>query len=136
VIPGDTIPPGTGSPLDVPFVSSLVPHIETITSGTPITSTSVAALSMQDPSRLLFQMRAGSEFVAGGFGVGPMVFDRSRRRPYLGGCFQRSSAFGSGEPGTGLCFGISNNYLRIIGVDAGPAAGPDLIELPRDLHVF
>ena len=134
VIPGDTIPPGTGSPLDVLFVSSIVPHIETIISGTPITTTSVAALSMQDPSQLLFQMRAGSQFVAGGFGVGPMVFDRSRRRLYLGGCFQRSSAFGSGEPGTGLCSGISTNYLRIIDVDAGSAADPDLIDLRPDVQ--
>src|SRR5439155_2637765 len=135
VIPGDAIPPGTGSPLDVLFVSSLVPHIETIISGsTPLTSTSVAALSMQDASQLLFQMRAGSEFVAGGFGVGPMVFDRSRRRLFLGGCFQRSSAFGSGEPGTGPCFGIQANYLRIIDVDPGPAADPVLIDLRPDVQ--
>jgi len=134
VIPGDAIPPGTASPLDVLFVSSIVPHIETIVSGTPITSTSVAALSMQDPSRLLFQMRAASEFVAGGFGVGPMVFDRSRRRLYLGGCFQRSSALGSGQPGTGLCFGIQNNYLRIIDVDAGSSADPGLIDLWPDVQ--
>jgi hypothetical protein len=134
VIPGDTIPPGTGSPLDVLFVSSIVPHIETIVSGNPITSTSVAALNMLDPSQLLFQMRAASEFVAAGSGVGPMVFDRSRRRLYLGGCFQRSSAFGSGEPGTGLCSGIQTNYLRIIDVDAGSAADPNLIDLRPDVQ--
>jgi YVTN family beta-propeller protein len=134
IIPGDTIRPGTGSPLDVLFVSSIVPHIEAITSGVAITSTSVATLSMQDPSQLLFQMRAGSEFVAGGFGVGPMVFDRSRRRLYLSGCFQRSSAFGSGEPGTGLCSGNLTNYLRIIDVDAGSAADPDLIDLRPDVQ--
>jgi len=63
-----------------------------------------------------------------------MVFDRSRRRLFLGGCFQRSSAFGSGEPGTGLCSGIQPNYLRIVDVDAGSAADPDLIDLRPDVQ--
>jgi YVTN family beta-propeller protein len=133
VIPGDTIPPGTGSPQDVFFVSSIVPHIDSITGGDIFTSTSVAALSMQDPSQLLFQMRAGSQFFGGGYGVGPMVFDRSRRRLYLGGCYKRSSAFGSGEPGTGLCIGVVNIYLRIIDVDAGSAADPLLVDLRTDV---
>jgi YVTN family beta-propeller protein len=63
-----------------------------------------------------------------------MVFDPSRRRLYLGGCFQRSTAFGSGEPGTGLCSGIQNNFLRIIDVDAGSAADPQLIDLRPDVQ--
>jgi hypothetical protein len=134
IIPGNVIAPGTTIPQDVLFVSSIVPHIESIAGGNIFTSTSVGALSMQDASHLLFQMRAGSDVTGGGHGVGPMVFDRSRRRLYLGGCFQRSTAFGSGEPGTGLCTGIGNNFLRIIDVDAGNAADPFLVDLRADVQ--
>ena len=73
IVPGDVIPPGTASPVNALFVSSIVPHIESVSGAFITTSTSVAALNMQNPSQLLFQMRAGSEFVAGGYGVGPMV---------------------------------------------------------------
>jgi hypothetical protein len=133
VVPGNAIRLGADTPDDVLFVSSIVPHIDRI-SGTDIfTSTSVAALSMDDPSKLLFQMVAGGPSVVVGnstvpYGVGSMVFDRSRRRLYLAGCYQRSVALGAGEPGTGLC-GVQSNFLRIIDVDAGAAAAPQIIDL-------
>jgi hypothetical protein len=139
IVPGDTIPPGATAPQEVFFVSSIVPHIESITSGTIFASTSVAALSMpataQDPSRLLFQMVAGAQFVGNyqvPYGVGSMVFDRSRRRLYLGGCYYRSSALGAGEPGTALCT-VRNNFLRIIDVDAASVADPQVIDLRTDV---
>jgi hypothetical protein len=115
------------------FVSSIIPHIDSITNGIIVTSTAVAALNMQDPSTLLFTMHAGAFFVDGGYGVGPMVFDGMRRQLYLSGCYQRSTSFGAGEPGTGLCFGVSTNYLRILNVDAGSAAGLYLLDMRADV---
>jgi hypothetical protein len=123
-----------GKPAEsVLFVSSVIPHIDAISSGSIITSTWVAALRMQDPSKLLFTMLAGSLFIDGGYGVGPMVFDDMRRQLYLSGCYQRSTSFGAGEPGSGLCFGVSTNFLRILNVDAGGAAVPYLLDLRADV---
>jgi len=134
---GDSLPPGTSNAQSVLFVSSIIPHIDSISNGQIITSTAVAALSMQDPSKLLFTMPAGSLFVGGaagsGYGVGPMVFDQARRELYLSGCYQRSTSFGSGEPGTGLCIGIGTNYLRILNVDAASAAALYLLDLHADV---
>jgi len=134
---GDAMVPGIPAQ-EVLFVSSIVPHIDSISGGTIFTSSAVAAVSMPaDPitnaSQLLYTMSAGSYFVGGGYGVGPMVFDRARRQLYLSGCYQRSTAFGSGEPGTGLCTGIGTNYLRILNVDAGSAAELSLIDLHPDV---
>src|SRR2546428_2040872 len=130
---GDSLPPGTSTAQSVLFVSSIIPHIDSISNGQIISSTAVAALSMQDPSKLLFTIPAGSFFVGGGYGVGPMVFDQARRELYLSGCYQRSTSFGSGEPGTGLGIGIATNYLRILNVDAGSAASLYLLDLHADV---
>src|SRR2546425_12029049 len=130
---GDSLPPGTSTAQSVLFVSSIIPHIDSISNGQIISSTAVAALSMQDPSKLLFTIPAGSFFVGGGYGVGPMVFDQARRELYLSGCYQRSTSFGSGEPGTGLCIGIATNYFRILNVDAGSAASLYLLDLHADV---
>jgi hypothetical protein len=129
---GDSVLPGRAAQ-SVLFVSSITPHIESIGGAGIITSTAVAALSMQDPSKLLFTMQAGSFFIDGGYGVGPMVFDEMRRQLYLSGCYQRSTAFGAGEPGTGLCIGVVNNFLRILNVDAGSAAALYLLDLRADV---
>ena len=130
---GDSLPPGTSTAQSVLFVSSIIPHIDAISGGVIISSTAVAALSMQDPSQLLFTMQAGSFFIDGGYGVGPMVFDGMRRQLYLSGCYQRSTAFGAGEPGTGLCIGVVSNFLRILNVDAGSAARLYLLDLRADV---
>jgi hypothetical protein len=136
IVPGTTILPGTTAPLPVFFVSSVIPHIDEINAGLLFTTTSVAVLSMQDPSQLLFSMRAGSSrsFVANGTAVGPMVFDPIRRQLYLSGCYQRSSSFGAGEPGTLLCSGVNTNLLRILNVDSKDAADPLLVELFGDVR--
>src|SRR5207245_11061502 len=95
---GNSVLPGKAAQ-SVLFVSSIIPHIDAISGGVIISSTAVAALSMQDPSQLLFTMQAGSFFIDGGYGVGPMVFDGMRRQLYLSGVSQRSAAFGPGRPG-------------------------------------
>jgi hypothetical protein len=133
ILPGTTVVPGTTTPQPVFFVSSVVPHIDEISSGILYTSTSVAVLNMLDPSQLLYSMRAGSRFVAGGAGVGPMAFDAVRRQLYLAGCYQRSSSFGAGEPGSGLCVGVNTNYLRILNVDSKDAVDPLLLDLHGDV---
>ena len=133
IVAGDTVLPGTTTSLPVLFVSSIIPHIDAINSGSIFASTWVAALDMADPSQMLFTMRAGQTLDATlGTAVGPMTFDGVRRQLYLSGCYQRSSALGAGEPGTGLCVGSANNFLRIMNVDSKEAAAdPRLI----DLHV-
>ena len=133
IVAGDTRMPGAASAQDAIFVASIIPHIDAISGGVIATSSTVAALSMQDPSQLLFTMSAGSFFVGGGYGVGPMVFDQARRQLYASGCYQRSSSFGSGEPGTGLCLGITTNYLRILDVDVGNAEQPFFVNLRGDV---
>lgn len=138
VVAGNTFLPGESTPKDVFFISSIVPHIDSISSGVITSSTHVAvvdmlALAASAPSPLLYSMRAGSQFVGGGTGVGPMVFDGVRRQLYLAGCYVRSSALGAGEPGSTLCGGISTNYLRILGVDARDATDPTLIDLRSDV---
>ena len=136
IVPGTAVVQnGTNSPPTRPvfFVSSVIPHIDQISSGVLYTSTAVAAIDMQPPWGLVFTMRAGSRFVGGGFGVGPMVFDSVRRQLYLGGCYFRSASFGAGEPGSALCNGVTNNYLRILNVDVGNAADPVLFDLRTDV---
>jgi YVTN family beta-propeller protein len=136
ILPGTTVIPGTSAPQPVFFVSSVVPHIDDISSGILTTSSSVAVLTMypgQNPSPLLYSMRASSRFVANGAGVGPMAFDNVRRQLYLGGCYLRSSSFGAGEPGSGLCGGVTTNYLRILNVDSKDAVDPLLIDLHGDV---
>jgi len=126
---------GTNPPPARPvfFVSSVIPHIDQISAGIVYTSTAVAAIDMEPPWGVLFAMRAGSRFVGGGYGVGPMVFDSVRRQLYLGGCYFRSASFGAGEPGSALCNGVTNNYLRILNVDVADAADPVLFDLRTDV---
>lgn len=134
IVAGNATIPGTPAPQPVLFVSSVIPHIEAVNGGTIDASSSVAALSMQNPSQVLFTLRAAQPFVAGGRAVGPMVFDSVRRQLYLSGCYARSVSFGAGEPGSGLCFGEVNNFLRILNVDAASAADiPVLIDLRGDV---
>ena len=135
IVAANAVPPGAAAPQPVLFVSSIIPHIEAVNSGVIDTSTWVVALNMQDPSQVLFRIRVGlSPFVAGGSAPGPMVFDPVRRQLYLAGCYQRSASFGAGEPGTGICFGITTNYLRIVNVDSREAAAdPQIIDLHGDV---
>jgi hypothetical protein len=140
IVAGDTIDPGdeTRTPRDVLFVSSIIPHINSVSSGSIQSSTAVAVLDMQDPTQLRFTMRAGGNFdITAGTAPGPMVFDAVRRNLYLSGCYQRSTAFGAGEPGTGLCISSSVNYLRTLNVDAQSFADPLILDLRGDvLSVF
>jgi len=134
IVTGTAVVQSAGGPArPVFFVSSVIPHIDQISSGVLFTSTAVAAIDMQPPWGLLFTMRAGSRFVGGGFGVGPMVFDSVRRQLYLGGCYFRSAAFGAGEPGSALCNGVTTNLLRILNVDVQDAADPVLFDLRTDV---
>jgi hypothetical protein len=133
VVAGDTVLPGTSIHQPALFVSSVIPHIESISSGIINSSTAVAVLNMQDPTQVLFTLRAAQPFVAGGHAVGPMVFDPVRRQLYLSGCYARSISFGAGEPGSSLCFGEVNNFLRILNVDAAGIADPLLIDVHADV---
>ncbi|MGZ6125805.1 MAG: hypothetical protein ACXWLR_12645, partial [Myxococcales bacterium] len=133
IVAGDAVIPGTSARQPVLFVSSVIPHIEAINGGIIDSSSSVAALSMQNPSQVLFTQRAAQPFVAGGSAVGPMVFDSVRRQLFLSGCYSRSVSLGAGEPGSGLCFGQVNNFLRILNVDAAGAADPLIIDLRGDV---
>jgi len=135
IVPGTAVvQSGSGrAPTDVFFVSSIIPHIDQISSGILYTSTAVAAINMNSPWNVLFAMRAGSRFVGGGAGVGPMVFDSVRRQLYLGGCYFRSASFGAGEPGSALCNGVTTNFLRILNVDVADAADPVLFDLRTDV---
>src|SRR6266481_5055224 len=139
IVPGTTILPGTtaAEAQNVFFVSSIIPHLDSINSGVPFTSTSVAVLDRQNPANLLFSMVAGSQFLADvGNAPGTMAFDGIRRRLYLMGCYQRSTAgFGAGEPGTVLCGDNGINLLRILNVDAKDNPGvPTEIDLHGDVH--
>jgi hypothetical protein len=135
IVPGTAVvQSGSGpAPADVFFVSSIIPHIDQISSGILYTSTAVAAINMNSPWNVLFAMRAGSRFVGGGAGVGPMVFDSVRRQLYLGGCYFRSASFGAGEPGSAICNGVTTNFLRILNVDVADAADPVLFDLRTDV---
>jgi hypothetical protein len=139
IVPGTTILPGTtaADAQDVLFVSSIIPHIDSVVSSTIFTTAYLAALNRNDPSQLLFTLVVGTTLLPdGGNAPGPMVFDAVRRRLYLMGCYTRTTAgFGGGEPGTVFCGNNGINLLRIIGVDAKDAAGsPVEIDLHGDVH--
>ena len=134
IVPGDTYLPGTAVAKPVLFVSSIIPHVDSISGGVPLTSSNVAVLDMQDPTVLLYTMRAATEFVAGGTGVGPMVFDSVRRALFLGGCYVRSTALGTGTPGSTVCVGGTTNYLRILNVDSMDAVDPVVLDLRSDVR--
>src|SRR5512140_2481197 len=134
IVRGDSQGPGQPAPRPVLFVSSVVPHIDEISGGIIFSSSNVAALDMQDPTRVLFTISVSSRFVANGDAVGPMVFDAARRQLYLAGCYERFANSGAGEPGSGLCLGQNTNLLRIVNVDAQAAAFPTTIELFSDVQ--
>jgi len=138
IVAGSTVTPGTTAPKDVFFVSSIIPHIDGISSGTILSHTSVAVLDMEKPTTLLYTMPAGNSFdITAGTAPGPMAFDPVRRQLYLSGCYQRSTAFGAGQPGTGLCISSSVNYLRTLSVDAQSFSDPLILDLRGDvLSVF
>jgi hypothetical protein len=138
IVAGNVIDPGSTTPRDVLFVSSIIPHIDSISSGALFSSTAVAVLDMQTPTILRFNMSAGqSSDITSGFAPGPMVFDSVRRQLYLSGCYQRSTAFGAGQPGTGLCLNSTVNYLRTLSVDAESFVTPLILDLRGDvLSVF
>jgi hypothetical protein len=133
IVSGNILVPGETSPRGALFVSSIIPHIVSVTSGTISASSSVAVLDLTKPSTIFFTIRASIPFIWE-TAPGPMVFDAARRQLYLSGCYQRSTALGAGEPGTGLCIGVTNNYLRILNVDSeNAAADPVLIDLRTDI---
>jgi hypothetical protein len=132
IVAGDSIVPGQ-PPQRLLYVSSLTPRIDEVTSGTLFTSGVVAAIDMANPSQVLFTMLAGSRYVANGAAVGPMLFDPSRRQLLMSGCYERFAGTGAGEPGTGRCSGIANNYLRFLDVDAREAASVQLFDLYGDV---
>jgi len=134
IVQGNTFLPGSATATPVFFVSSVIPHIDSISGGIPSTSSDVAVLDMQDPTNLLFTMRASTQFVAGGTGVGPMVFDPVRRALFLGGCYVRSASLGAGTPGSSICIGGSTNYLRILNVDSMDAVDPVVLDLRSDVR--
>jgi hypothetical protein len=120
IVPGVARLPGSDADARVLFVSALIPHVDEILGGTMFTSATVAALDMADPSQVRFSMLASNQFAASGTGVGPMIFDSVRRRLLLSGCYQRVGSGSGGEPGSIKCSGV--NTLRVLDVDAGPAA--------------
>jgi hypothetical protein len=133
IVRGDSQGPGQTAPRPVLFVSSVVPHVDEISGGVIFSSSNVAALDMQDPTRVLFTMSVASRFVANGNAVGPIAFDAVRRQLYAAGCYERFANGGAGEPGSGLCLGQTSNLLRIVNVDAQGAAFPTTIELFTDV---
>lgn len=133
IVAGDSITPGA-APRRVFYVSSIIPRIDNLVdSNTVYTSGVVAALDMADPTQVLFTMLAGSQYVAAGAAVGPMLFDPTRRKLVMSGCYQRFPGTGQGEPGSGLCAGIINNYLRFLDVDAKESAAVQLFDLYGDV---
>ncbi len=88
---------------------------------------------MGDPTKLLFTLLAGSRYVASGAGVGPMLFDPTRRQLVMSGCFQRFLGTGAGEPATGRCSGISNNFLRFLDVDSQANATVQIFDMYGDV---
>lgn len=137
VAAGDFTPPGQPS-RRVVYVSSMIPRIDAISGGIVSGSAVVAAVDMADPTQLLFTMLAGVGVVGGGIGVGgagvgAMVYDPTRKELLLGGCFERFSGSGAGEPATGRCSGISNNFLRFLDVDAQEGANVQSFDLYGDV---
>ena len=120
IVPGDASLPGQPS-RRVMFVASLVPHVESITNGIPITTSEIAVLDMANPSNLLFTMIGSSIFLntgGVGMGIGPMLYDPVRRHLVMGGCYERFGGTGSGEPASSKCANVAFNLLRTLTVDA------------------
>jgi hypothetical protein len=111
------------------YVSALIPHVDTIQSGTLYTSARVAALDQGNPAQITFSMLASSPFAGNGAGVGPMVFDPVRRQLLMSGCYQRFPGGIGGEPASGKCAGFVSNTLRVLDVDAGSGAGVRIYDI-------
>lgn len=135
IVPGNYVPIGQADRRSVFFVSSVVPHIESITSGSAVTSSQVAALDMGDPRQILFAVPVAlSPLIANGTAPGPMAFDAVQRRLYLAGCYERFGATGAGEPGSGKCVFGGINLLRVVEVDAQGSAQARLYNLYADVR--
>jgi hypothetical protein len=132
-VAGDAALPGEGSQR-VMFVASLVPHVDSIESGLPITSSEVSAVQMSNPANVLFTMVASSQFIAAGVGIGPMLYDSVRRRLVLGGCYQRFGGTGAGEPATSKCVNTTFNFLRMLPVDSKDTPLVTLYDLFQDVQ--
>jgi hypothetical protein len=123
IVAGDASLPGQPSQR-VMFVGSLIPYVNSIQSGIPITSSMVSALPQSDPSKPLFTMLASSQFGGGsgggiGGGISSMLYDGVRRRLLVGGCYERFGGTGSGDPATSKCANLNFNFLRFLSVDSG-----------------
>jgi hypothetical protein len=135
IVPGDAALPGHPSQR-VMFVASLVPHVESIQNGIPITTSEVSVLDMANPSNVLFTMFGSSIFLTAGvgMGIGPMLYDPVRRHLYLGGCYERFGGTGSGEPATSKCVNVAFNLLRTLTVDARENAVVAFYDLFADVQ--
>jgi hypothetical protein len=134
IVAGDTSISGQPSQR-VMFVASLVPHVESIESGVPITTSEVAVLSQASPQIPLFTMIASGEFIGGnGAGIGPMLYDGVRRRLVLAGCYARFGGTGAGEPATSKCPNNGSNLLRFLSVDGSNTVLPTFYNLFGDVR--
>src|SRR3989441_4379545 len=77
---GDSLPPGTSTAQSVLFISSIIPHIDSISNGQIISSTAVAALSMQDPSKLLRSEEHTSELQSLAYLVCRLLLEKKKDR--------------------------------------------------------
>jgi hypothetical protein len=114
-----------GDPADHPvmFVSSLVPHIDSIVSGTLETYGRVAAVDLTAIPNLLYEVDVSSPILLNGMGSGPLIFDGAHRQIILGGCYQRFGSGSAGEPATAKCILTGQtNPIRFVDVDSGPDA--------------
>ena len=122
--------PGDTADHPVMFVSSLVPHIESITNTQLSAFGRVAALQTDAVGQLLYTLVASSPTIANQIGAGPILFDGSRRQLILGGCYQRFGASSSGDPTTAKCTLQSGvNPLRFVNVDSGVNANVRVFDL-------
>jgi hypothetical protein len=134
IVPGDASSPGQPSKR-VMWVASLVPFINSILDGTPITSSQIAAIDQSNPSQILFSMEASSQYIANGIGIGPILYDPVRRRIVASGCYQRfPTGASAGSPGSGKCFNAVTNYLRMLNVDSGNLPQVELFDMHPDVQ--
>jgi hypothetical protein len=131
---GNVVQPGNAAapPQPVVFVGALVPHIDQILSGTAFTNAPVAAVDANNPGTVLFSMQASTNFVAGGAGVGPLVFDAVRRQLLMTGCYLRFPNGSQGQPATGRC-NTRSNLLRVLTPDSGSLANVVVYDLATEV---
>jgi hypothetical protein len=132
IAPGDVVQAGQPAKRLL-YVGSITPRIDEIISGTAYTTSLVAAVDMNDPSQVPFTLVAGSRYLANGAGIGPMLFDPTRRQLIMSGCYQRFTSGGAGEPGTGPCTGTTTNYIRFLDVDAKASGNVQLFDMFPDI---